>query len=374
MAGFGGATHLIAVRAQALTDTEVAVALMKLDKLGVRIVNMSFGEDAPEGPMLRDAIHKAAADGMLLVAAAGNSSAAVAYPAADLQPPGGGPSYGLAVGATDVTGGLADFSNSGERLSLVAPGGYQGPCSGVLVTVAPLTAFDGSCYPYWTGDAGAIYAYVPGTSFSAPEVAGVAALIWAKRPELKNYQVAAIIKQSARRDGVGWTPTMGCGVLDAGAALELATTYPGAGGTDGSCSIAGDPSPLANEPATKPTVLRASGVGEVGRPAHAQVQGGRADASGCGGDRSAEEPLDASSVSPAASLAVEPGQAYGLAWRAPQAPTKGAYRFCVTLTGLFGSRECAQLRTDQSEVALLRAREGPPSWRLFALLEPREYP
>ena len=127
MAGFGGATHLIAVRAQALTDTEVAVALMKLDTLGVRIVNMSFGEDAPEVPILRDAIHKAAADGMLLVAAAGNSAANVAYPAADLQPPGGGPSYGLAVGATDVTGNLADFSNSGERLSLVAPGGYAGP-------------------------------------------------------------------------------------------------------------------------------------------------------------------------------------------------------------------------------------------------------
>ena len=109
---------------------------MKLDTLGVRIVNMSFGEDAPEGPMLRDAIHKAAADGMLLVAAAGNSAADVAYPAADLQPPAAGRSYGLAVGATDVAGKLAQFSNSGERLSLVAPGGYDGPCSGVLVAVA----------------------------------------------------------------------------------------------------------------------------------------------------------------------------------------------------------------------------------------------
>jgi subtilisin family serine protease len=74
------------------------------------------------------------------------------------------------------------------------------------------------------GTGGAQYGYVSGTSFSAPEVAGVAALIWAARPELKNYQVADIIKQSARRDPGGWTPTMGCGVLDAGAALELATS------------------------------------------------------------------------------------------------------------------------------------------------------
>ena len=68
----------------------------------------------------------------------------------------------------------------------------------------------------------------PGTSFSAPEVAGVAALIWAKRPELKNYQVADIIKQSATAMAWAGRPTMGCGVLDAGAALELATSYSGA--------------------------------------------------------------------------------------------------------------------------------------------------
>lgn len=188
------------------------------------------------------------------MAAAGNSAADVAYPAADLQPPGGGPSYGLAVGAADAAGKLASFSNSGERLSLVAPGGYQGSCSGVLVAVPPLgDAFVNSCYANWTGDGGALYAYLTGTSFSAPEVAGVAALIWAKRPELKNYQVAGIIKQSARRAGVGWTPTMGCGVLDAGAALELATSYSSAGGADGSCSTAGDPPPIPTERDVRPT-------------------------------------------------------------------------------------------------------------------------
>ena len=69
-------------------------------------------------------------------------------------------------------------------------------------------------------------------------------MIWAARPELKNYQVADIIKQSANRGIGGWTPTMGCGTLDAGAALELAmsrsnsewaTTDAG----DSSCSATG---------------------------------------------------------------------------------------------------------------------------------------
>jgi subtilisin family serine protease len=336
MAGFGGATHLIAVRAQALTDTEVAVALMKLDKLGVRIVNMSFGEDVPEGPILRDAIHKAAADGMLLVAAVGNSGANVAYPAADLQPPGGGPSYGLAVGATDVSGNLASFSNSGERLSLVAPGGYQDMCSGVLVAVPPLgDAFVNSCYPNWTGAGGAIYAYLAGTSFSAPEVAGVAALIWAKRPELENYQVAGIIKQSARRNGAGWTPTMGCGVLDAGAALELATSYSGTEAAEGSCSVAGDPPPIPTVVDARPTVVALPASGRWGGPLTLRFK--------LGGDTHAI----AAAIrvqrngSPVVSLAhglfrVESGRAYGLTWRVPKLRTKGVYRFCVTLTGLSG--------------------------------------
>jgi subtilisin family serine protease len=227
MAGFGGASHLIVMHAWALTDVASAAALMKLDSLGVRIVNMSFGGPAAETPIMLDAIHKAASDGMLLVAAAGNSTQAVAHPAADLQPVGGAQSYGLAVGASDVHGNLAFFSNSGANLSLLAPGGYDGDCSGVLAAVVPAaTAFAGSCYPTWAGSGGSYYAYLAGTSFAAPEVAGIAALIWAARPQLKNYQVANIIKQSAQRTS-GWAPTTGCGVLDAGAALALATSLSG---------------------------------------------------------------------------------------------------------------------------------------------------
>ena len=35
-------------------------------------------------------------------------------------------------------------------------------------------------------------------------------------------------------------------------------------------------------------------------------------------------------------FAVEAGRAYEVAWRAPKVRKKGAYRFCVTLTGLSG--------------------------------------
>jgi hypothetical protein len=110
---------------------------------------------------------------------------------------------------------------------------------------------------------------------AAPEVAGTAALIWAARPDLENYQVADIIKQSAQPEdaplppGVlnwteiirqfgrreptpGWTPTSGCGLLNPGNALELAISEPAAASSDGAtsgsaCSAEG------NAPPTWPT-------------------------------------------------------------------------------------------------------------------------
>ncbi|MFL6005124.1 MAG: S8 family peptidase [Gaiellaceae bacterium] len=226
MAGFGGAAHVVGVHAGArgsFTDSDVAFGLAKLDELGVRIVNLSLGSSFPSSPILVDAIHKAAADGMLIVAAAGNEGGNVGWPAADLQPADGDRSYGLAVGATNQDGSLASFSNSGTHLSLVAPGNFAGDCSGVLVALPHTNMLSDGCYPQWAGPGGAKYGYIAGTSFSSPEVAGVAALVWAARPELKNYQVADIIKQSAARPtGAGWNPTKGCGQLDAGAAVELA--------------------------------------------------------------------------------------------------------------------------------------------------------
>jgi hypothetical protein len=254
MAGFGGATHVIAVHAGyegIFHDTSIAVALTKLDALGARIINMSLGGPSVSEPILIDAIHKAAADGVLIIAAAGNTSGEVSWPAATLQPSGGGGSFGLAVGAIDMDGGRARFSNFGKHLSLVAPGTVDSTCLfGVLVALPQTNAFDeGSCASRFDGTGGALYGYVSGTSFAAPEVAGVAALIWAARPQLHNYQVAEIIKQSARRTPkTGWTPTMGCGVLDADAALELATSRSAAEwsqheGTGDTCSSDGAQAP-----------------------------------------------------------------------------------------------------------------------------------
>ena len=105
----------------------------------------------------------------------------------------------------------------------MAPGAYSAYAG--VVALPPASRLE-EMFPTWTGDGDARYAYLGGTSFAAPEVAGVAALILAANPELTNYQVADILKQSAARTSSDWTQQMGCGILDAGAALELATSRP----------------------------------------------------------------------------------------------------------------------------------------------------
>jgi subtilisin family serine protease len=284
MAGFGGAAHVIGIHADnqgRFYDADLAQAIAKLDALGVRIVNLSIGGPEPSSPILVDAIDKAASDGVLIVAASGNDGGPIDWPAALLQPSGGGESYGLAVGATNAEGSYASFSNFGKYLSLVAPGIFTGDCSGVLVALPQRNQLSDTCYPQWTGAGGTEYGYVAGTSFASPEVAGVAALVWAARPELKNYQVADIIKASAERDaGAGWTPTLGCGRLDAAAAVALAlalsrTAAAWASGAPlgaGSCSAAGVTPPALPHTQTitfKPIPDRNTADGDFNPNAHA---------------------------------------------------------------------------------------------------------
>jgi Subtilase family len=228
MAGFCGSCKLDIVKDLYLDSYSVSTAIRQLTDAGVRVINMSFG-----GPRLslaeKDALDYAIGKGVLLVASAGNDGGPVNYPAAYLQPDGGAAGYGLAVGASDATDRPAPWSSWGSHLSLLAPGtfGSAPACNvGVLGALPPVASlFDGDCGAKLTDSTtGGRYGYSDGTSFAAPEVAGIAALVWAVHPELLNYQVAQMITQTATRAaGAGWSPTQGWGVVNAKAAVELAT-------------------------------------------------------------------------------------------------------------------------------------------------------
>jgi serine protease len=193
---------------------------------GASVINLSFefgtGVRASEIPDILDALDFAHRRGVLVIGAAGNGSRegvrrSVAYPAraADV----------LSVGATTEHGCLADYSNTGPSLDLVAPGGgkdalLQGDpnCNPVdrrgrdivQMTFKPSTGVFGLPGRY------------TGTSMAAPHVSGAAALVIAAGvigPNPAPDAIEARLEGTARDLGApGPDVIYGAGLLDAAAA------------------------------------------------------------------------------------------------------------------------------------------------------------
>ncbi len=223
IAGFGGDARLLVIKAigtdGTMSDLEEASAIVYAVDHGARVINLSVGGTETSETEKRG-IEYAAAHGVLLVAAAGNEfeqGNPVEYPAALLQPVGsqGRGGIGLAVGASNRSGGRASFSNVGSQISLTAPG--EGVLS-ALSSAAPATDYLRFSLP---GSTAGLYGFGSGTSFAAPEVAGAAALVMAANPLLHATEVADVLKQAASGRG-SWTPELGFGVLDTGAAVSQA--------------------------------------------------------------------------------------------------------------------------------------------------------
>ncbi|MDI6098477.1 S8 family serine peptidase [Actinoplanes sp. NEAU-A12] len=195
--------------------SDIARGIIYAAQQGSKIINLSLGSPASSA-VLQDAVAYANGRGALVVAAAGNDGRDVrGYPAAYADV--------LAVGATDTrTGGTAraDFSNFGNWVDVAAPGITAG------------MKRDGT-YCWDDRSSCWIARYneyeIQGTSFSAPLVSGVAALVASKNPGYSGWSLGNAITGTARPNG-GWNQY---GVVDAAAAINRGTdtTPPSATGT-----------------------------------------------------------------------------------------------------------------------------------------------
>lgn len=164
---------------------------------GAKVINMSLG-GLGASQAEHDAIKYAVSKGAIVIAAAGNEAAdgnPIEYPAAFEEV--------TAVGATDINDARAFFSNFGSYLDLSAPG----------VNIVS-TGADDNLNGYGTES---------GTSFSAPYVSGLVALVWSVNPGLSDREVMRIIAQTADDLGAaGPDDYYGFGRINAARALQQA--------------------------------------------------------------------------------------------------------------------------------------------------------
>ncbi len=128
--------------------------------------------------------------------------------------PGWYDDYVLTVGSVDIQGAPSAFTLAGPWVDVAAPGeavvSLDADGEGLVDTLPVL----GESMP------------ITGTSYAAPVVSGIAALVRARSPQLTARQVMQRIKNTAHRPAADWDPFVGHGVVDALAAVSGDTTTP----------------------------------------------------------------------------------------------------------------------------------------------------
>ena len=175
---------------------------------GATIINMSVG-GFPYSTYVHDAIRYAWSRGVVLVGAAGNNGRyETFFPASYPEV--------VSVSATQVEDEFSFWSSHHADVDVSAPG------SSVLTTNCAV------CKPNehdLSGDHR--YTYISGTSFAAPNVAGVIALIWAGNPSMTNAQVVDRLKATTDDLGSpGFDTRYGLGRVNAYRALGASVPGP----------------------------------------------------------------------------------------------------------------------------------------------------
>lgn len=189
------------------TVASLAEAVHLAVERGATVVNISEAacltpaRAGRDGALLAEALRVAARRDVVVVAAAGNNGSGDCTggaPAGEVSLPGWYDADVLTVAATGPDDGPAPFTVPGPWVDVAAPG-----------TGLWSLAVGGGV----TGDG------VEGTSFAAPWVAGLAALVRERFPELTAAEVTDRILATAQRPAGGRNDAVGHGVVDPLAAL-----------------------------------------------------------------------------------------------------------------------------------------------------------
>ena len=184
-----------------------AIALLRPGERG--ILNLSWRTNG-EHIGIREALQEADRRGFAIVTSAGNYGAGERQIADDLHYPSAhGYRYPYlrslcVVAASTVENRRASYSYFGsESITLAAPGGEAGSAGSAIYVASPRGQ----------------HAYVWGTSFAAPHVAGLLGLMFARNPQLSAPEAIACLQRTAQALPASEPAPLGRGIVNAYAAV-----------------------------------------------------------------------------------------------------------------------------------------------------------
>ena len=195
---------------------------------GAKVLNLSLGGDpaATNGSAAqRTALAYAVSKNVLAVCATGNDNYnGIAFPArfADC----------MAVGATNWSDERASYSNYGSQIAVTAPGGAANPAGTAYSRIRSASHLaDGS------------YVYKSGTSMATPQVAGLAAMLYATGMTSVAEVRARLMSTADDLGEPGWDPQFGAGRINAYRAITGKDPYapPVAAPGSGYAALEGSP-------------------------------------------------------------------------------------------------------------------------------------
>jgi hypothetical protein len=180
-------------------EDQVATAVLYGITRGIKIFNFSFG-DYIYSNLLRDVIDYAYSKDITIVCSAGNDNSDVLhYPSAFDEV--------ISVAASDESDRKAAFSSYGNTVDIYAPG--------VNVLTTSRTGLGAPEF-------GSNYMYANGTSFSAPIISAIAAVLKEKNPLLSNEEIRGLLISSARYfpSQAGWDYVYASGIANGYSAFQ----------------------------------------------------------------------------------------------------------------------------------------------------------
>lgn len=191
--------------AGSITVANVAKGIIWAADNGAKIISISLAVSS-DSITLKNAIDYAYNKGCAIFAGTGNDGAnSIVYPARY--------SNVMAVGGTSNGSSRHSASNYGAGMGVLA------------------------IYSYYTTNNRGTYSSWSGTSFSTPQVSGLASLLWSLDPSLTNADIYSLIQRGASGSGNYINDEVGYGVINIGNTLKLVSKS----------TLAPDPEPIPDD-------------------------------------------------------------------------------------------------------------------------------